>query len=235
MSNKATDRREHTMAANENSASFIQPAGLVEAAIRDIETPAEIYSRHEIHRVALFLGSSRETPLVQRYRNDAYQLASRVAAWSAAQSAKHKLWLCSGGKDGIMSAVSEGAAGAGERSLGFGFTLPGRMPNHWQEDGLTHLFSELGLRDYWLFYRTEIVVVFPGGLGTLMELFDALLHMQVGLRKQVPIFLYGSEFWNRAFDLNVFLEAGLISPQEISQLRVCDTPEEVLKDLLISK
>ena len=210
-----------------------QPEYLVEAAARDIEIPAGIYSRHGIHRVALFLGSSRETPIVQRYRDDAYQLAARVAAWSSAQSAERKLWICSGGKGGIMSAASEGAASEGERSLGFGFTLPGRPPNHWQEDGLTHLFSELGLRDYWLFHRAEMVVVFPGGLGTLMELFDALLHMQIGLRKQVPIFLYGSEFWNRALDLNTFVEAGLISAHEMSQITVCDTPEEVLKDLLI--
>lgn len=221
------------MAAKETYACHLQTEELVEAAIRDIETPAGIYSQHEIKRVVLFLGSSRETPLVKRYRKDAYQLAYRIAAWSATQSAERKLWLCSGGKDGIMSAVSEGVANGGGRSLGFGFALPGRLPNYWQEDGVTHLFSELGLRDYWLFYRAEMIIVFPGGLGTLMELFDALLHMQVGLRNQVPIYLYGSEFWNRAFDLNVFFEAGLISPHEMSQITVCDTPEEVLKDLLI--
>lgn len=208
------------------------PRRLLNAATHDIEKPAEIFERHQIRRVALVLGSSRETPLVQRYRDDAYQLAERIAAWSAVQVEERKLWLCSGGKGGIMSAVSEGAASVGARSLGFGFALPGRPPNHWQEDSVTHLFSELGLRDFWLFHRSVAVIAFPGGLGTLMELFDALLHMQVGMRKQIPIFLYGSEFWKRALDLNIFVEGGLISSHEISQITICDSPDDVLRNLL---
>jgi uncharacterized protein (TIGR00730 family) len=182
--------------------------------------------------VVLFLGTSRDCPALEAYRKPARDLAARVASWSADQPTERKLWVCSGGKEGIMGEISEGVVSQGGHALGFGYALKGRPPNHNQHEKYTYLFSELGLRDYWLFSKAEAIVAFPGGLGTLMELFDALLHMQVGLRKQVPIFLFGGTFWHRAFDAEVLLEQGVVSRHELAQLRYCDDVEEVLQNLL---
>lgn len=205
---------------------------LVDAARRDVEVPHGIFSLHEIHRVALFLGTSRDCPAFREHRESARELAARVASWSSEQPPERKLWICSGGKEGIMGAASEGAVSQGGHALGFGFSLPGRPPNHHQHEQFTHQFSALGLRDYWLFSRAEAIVVFPGGLGTLMELFDALLHMQIGVRKQVPVFLFGSTFWRKVIDTDALLEQGVVSQHELAQLIYSDDLEEVVRTLL---
>lgn len=206
---------------------------LIETVRRDVEVPYGIFSLHEIHRVVLFLGTSRDCPAFHKYRKSAWEMAARVASWSSEQPPERKLWVCSGGKEGIMGAASEGAASQGGHAIGFGFSLPGRPPNNHQHEQFTHQFSALGLRDYWLFSRAEAIVVFPGGLGTLMELFDALLHMQIGVRKQVPVFLFGSTFWRKVIDTDALLAQGVVSEHEIAQLRYSDNLEEVVRTLLI--
>lgn len=205
---------------------------LLDAARHDIEVPHEIFTRNEIHRVVLILGTSRDCPVFRQHREAARELAARVASWSADQSQERKLWVCSGGKEGIMGAASEGAVSRGAQALGFGYTLPGRPPNHNQHEEYTHQFSALGLRDYWLFSRAEAIVAFPGGLGTLMELFDALLHMQIGLRERVPVFLYDSAFWRKVIDLDTLVEQGVVSKLEIEQVRFSDDLDEVTSTIL---
>lgn len=204
---------------------------LVNAARRDVEIPHEIFSLNEIHRVALFLGTSRDCQAFHEHRESARELAARIVSWSSEQPPERKLWVCSGGKEGIMGAASEGAVSQGGHALGLGFSLPGHPPNHHQQKQFTHQFSALGLRDYWLFSRAEAIVVFPGGLGTLMELFDALLHMQIGVRKQVPVFLFGSDFWRKVINIEALLEQGVVSQHELAQLRYCDDIEEPLRQL----
>jgi predicted Rossmann-fold nucleotide-binding protein len=207
---------------------------LIDVARRDLEVPHGIFMRNDIHRVVLFLGTSRDCPAFHAYRKPARDLAARIASWSSDQAPARKLWVCSGGKEGIMGEISEGVVSRGGQALGFGYALSGRPPNHHQHEKYTHLFSELGLRGYWLFSRAEAIVAFPGGLGTLMELFDALLHMQVGLRKQVPVFLFGSDFRRKAFDAEALLEQGVVSRHELAQLRYCDDAGEVLESVLVA-
>lgn len=205
---------------------------LVDSARRDVEIPHGIFSAHNIQRVVLFLGTSRDCLAYREHQESAKKLAARVAAWSSKQPAQRKLWVCSGGKEGIMGAASEGAVSEGGHALGFGYSLPGRPPNHYQDEKFTHQFSALGLRDYWLFSRAEAIVVFPGGLGTLMELFDALLHMQIGVRKKVPVFLFGSAFWRKVIDTDALLEQGVVSQHELEQIRYSDDIEDVVCALL---
>lgn len=205
---------------------------LLEDAHRDIEVPHTIFKRNEIHRVVLILGTSRDCSAFREHRESARELAARVSSWSSAQPPERKLWICSGGKEGIMGAASEGADSQGGHALGFGFSLLGRPPNHHQHEQFTHQFSALGLRDYWLFSRAEAIVVFPGGLGTLMELFDALLHMQIGLREKVPVFLFDSAFWRKVIDLDTLVEQGVVSKVEIEQLRFSDDLDEAVNTIL---
>lgn len=205
---------------------------LKEKVVQDVEEPSRIFEGNNIQRVALFLGTSRNNAVLDEHRKAANSLAAQIAAWSASQPPERKLWVCSGGKDGIMGAVSEGVARNGEKSLGFGFSLPGRPANNCQHEDFTHLFSDVGLRDFWLFYKAEVIIAFPGGLGTLAELFDALLYMQIGLRKKVPIFLYGSKFWNSVMNTAMLVEHGLVSDNDLEQLRLCDNIDEISRLLL---
>ena len=205
---------------------------LLDEARCDLERPHRMFEENDIQRVLLMLGTSRNCAAYQSYRDEARSLAAAVSAWSAKQQSQEKIWVCSGGKGGLMSAVSEGVATEGEHALGFGFANSGHPTNHNQHEQFTHLFSELGLRDFWLYHRAVAIVAFPGGLGTLAELFDALLHMQLGMRSKVPVFLYGSKFWRAALNTASLLEHGVASKEDLEAIRFCDTVEDVLKEFL---
>lgn len=215
-------------------ASILGPLGdLLDRARIDLEIPFKIFEQHSINKVLLILGTSRECPSSHLYTPAACELAERVSAWSLKQPPEKKWWICSGGKGGIMSAASEGASSNGSHPLGFGFDLQDRPPNAHQRENFTHQFSALGLRDYWMFSRAKAIVAFPGGLGTLMELFDALLHIQIGLRPEVPVFLFGTEFWSKVVDFQILLDGGLVSKHELRGLRFCDSPDPILDSLEI--
>ena len=204
---------------------------LVSEAVEDIERPSRIFDEHAIQRVVVILGSGRDTPLTLRYRNDAFEIASRVTAWSRNQSPGDRLWVCSGGKSGVMTAVSEGVVSEGGLPLGFGFDLEDRTTNRFQSPGTTHLFWFPGLRNHWLFQKMVALIAFPGGIGTLTEVYDALLHSQLSLSSRVPIFLYGRDFWSRHVRLDELVTSGLASASDIGTIDYVDTPDPILHHL----
>ncbi len=205
---------------------------LLKNAKRDILSPEEIFRKNHVSRTLVILGSSRCTPQMEPYMANARQLAHSVAQWSAKQRPENKLWLVSGGKSGIMEQVSQGALLAGEKSLGFGFRLESHGVNQHQDDDFTHLFTDLGIRDYWLYKNSEAIVAFPGGLGTIMELTDSLLHMQLGMRKKVPMFLFGSKFWNSALNTKLLIQHKVASEEDLDQIKICDRVEEIICNIM---
>lgn len=135
--------------------------------------------------------------------------------------------IATGGGPGIMEAANRGATEAGALSIGFNITLPHEQePNAWSTPDLTFLFHYFAMRKMHLAMRAAALVVFPGGFGTMDELFEILTLTQTGKMRAVPIVLYDSGFWKGVLNLEKLAEAGFIRPEDLKLFCFADTPEE---------
>jgi uncharacterized protein (TIGR00730 family) len=169
-----------------------------------------------------------------RYYEEARQLAKLLTEWSLALgSPNHRFVVTSGGGPGIMEAANRGAKEAGGKTVGLNIKLPFEQgPNPYITDGLHFEFHYFFMRKFWFAYLAKALVIFPGGFGTLDEMFEILTLMQTEkLPKQIQIVLYGAEYWNRILDLEPMLEWGAISTPDLRLLRRADTPQEAFEAL----
>jgi len=144
------------------------------------------------------------------------------------QSFKQRYVICSGGGPGIMEAANKGAALAGGRSIGFNIALPyEQMPNSYITDELNFEFHYFFMRKFWFAYLGKALVVFPGGFGTLDELFEVLTLVQTGkIKKKMPIVCYGTEYWNKVLNLQFLADEGMIDREDLDLLHFSDSPRE---------
>lgn len=165
-----------------------------------------------------------------RYYDDARELARRLTAWSMSRQHLGRNYLvCTGGGPGIMEAANRGAADvAGGRSVGLGISLPFEQGvNEWVTPELAFEFHYFFTRKYWFMYLMKAMIVFPGGFGTLDELFECLTLIQTGkMNQQIPIMLYGTSFWEGLIDLEALADAGTISPEDADMVFRCDSVDE---------
>lgn len=139
----------------------------------------------------------------------------------------HERVIATGGGPGIMEAANRGAAEAGALSIGFNITLPHEQePNAWSTPDLTFRFHYFAMRKMHLAMRAAALVVFPGGFGTLDELFEIMTLTQTGKMKPVPIVLYDCAYWQGLLKLETMAEAGFIRPQDLDLFCYADSPEE---------
>ena len=131
--------------------------------------------------------------------------------------------IATGGGPGIMEAANRGAHDADAPSIGYNITLPREQePNPYSTPELTFRFHYFAMRKMHFAMRAAALVVFPGGFGTLDELFEILTLRQTGkMTKPLPVILYDSKFWNTAINFEIFLKAGLINPKGFQPLRLC--------------
>jgi uncharacterized protein (TIGR00730 family) len=174
-----------------------------------------------------------------RYYEEARELAKLLTEWSLGLgSSNHRFVVTSGGGPGIMEAANRGAQEAGGKTIGLNIKLPFEQgPNPYITDGLHFEFHYFFMRKFWFAYLAKALVIFPGGFGTLDEMFEILTLMQTEkLAKQIQIVLYGAEYWNRILDLEPMLEWGAISRPDLQLLQHADTPQQafdVLKAHLV--
>ena len=141
--------------------------------------------------------------------------------------------IATGGGPGIMEAANRGAILAGAPTIGFNITLPHEQePNSWSTPDLTFNFHYFAMRKMHLAMRANGLCVFPGGFGTMDELFEILTLVQTNKMKHIPIILFDKEFWESAFNVNAFLEAGTISPGDEKLYQYADTAEEAWDHLV---
>jgi uncharacterized protein (TIGR00730 family) len=184
----------------------------------------------------VFFGSARLSPegRLGHYYEEARQLAAAVTRWAYTLSPDgSRLVVSSGGAGGIMEAANRGAREAGGRTIGFNIGLPREQrPNAYVERGLSFEFHYFFMRKLWLVHLARAVIVFPGGFGTLDELFEMLTLRQTGkLARDVCILLYGTEYWDRVLDLSVLCEEGMIEPACLELLHRVDSIEEAMRCL----
>jgi uncharacterized protein (TIGR00730 family) len=163
-----------------------------------------------------------------RYYEDARALARMLTEWTQALDAEHhRFVVTSGGGPGIMEAANRGASEAGGKTIGLNIRLPFEQgANRYITDGLHFEFHYFFMRKFWFAYMAKALVIFPGGFGTLDEMFEILTLVQTEkLDKQIQIILYGSHYWDPILNMDPMAEWGAISPGDSDLIKRADTPE----------
>jgi len=177
---------------------------------------------------------SRKAVEWSRYYEEARELAGRLSKWSLSlESPRHRFVVTSGGGPGIMEAANRGAHEAGGKSIGFNIRLPFEQgANRYITPGLHFEFHYFFMRKFWFAYLAKALVIFPGGFGTLDEMFEILTLAQTQkLSKQLGVFLYGREYWEAILNLKPMDEWGAISPADLDLLKWVDTPDAAFAQL----
>lgn len=173
-----------------------------------------------------------------QYYEDARKLAYLLTQWSMTlQHKRHRFVVTSGGGPGIMEAANRGASEAGGKTIGLNIRLPfEQAPNPYITPSLSLDFHYFFMRKFWFAYLAKALVVFPGGFGTLDEMFELLTLTQTRkLAKEMTIVVYGSQYWNEIINMDALAKKGAISLEDIKLLHFADTPEHafaILKDSL---
>jgi uncharacterized protein (TIGR00730 family) len=169
-----------------------------------------------------------------RYYEDARKLAHMLTKWSITIPARrHRFVVTTGGGPGIMEAANLGAHEAGGKSIGLNIQLPFEQhPNPFITPSLNFQFHYFFMRKFWFAYLAKGLVIFPGGFGTMDELFEILTLAQTDkLAKKILVIIYGSEYWNKIINFQAFVDAGAVSPQDLDQFKIVDNPEEAFEYL----
>lgn len=167
-----------------------------------------------------------------RYYDEARRFADIVSRHFQRQR-RRDFVVVTGGGPGIMEAANRGAYEAGARSIGLNITLPHEQaPNPFISPELCFQFRYFGLRKMHFLLRARALVAFPGGYGTLDELFETLTLVQTGKVERMPIVLVGERFWRRAIDFEFLVEEGLISRHDLDLFTIVDSADDAVTVLL---
>jgi uncharacterized protein (TIGR00730 family) len=169
-----------------------------------------------------------------RYYEDARKLAHLLATWTLTlENPPHRFAVCSGGGPGIMEAANRGAFEAGGKSLGLNIQLPHEQGlNPYVTPGLGFNFHYFFMRKFWFAYLAKAMVIFPGGFGTLDELFEFLTLSQTKkLSRKLAVVMYGPDYWRQVLDFEPMVTWEAIAKEDLDCLQFCDTPESAFEYL----
>ncbi|MDG1701335.1 MAG: TIGR00730 family Rossman fold protein [Opitutae bacterium] len=163
-----------------------------------------------------------------KYYKAARELSKKLTEWSLQLPEKEQLYICSGGGPGIMEAANRGAHDANGRSVGLGISLPfEQRVNAYISKELQFEFKYFFIRKYWFVLLAKSLVAFPGGFGTLDELFETLTLMQTQkVKNKTPIVLFGKEFWDGLIDFDTLVQWGMISEEDLNYIHITDSVED---------
>ena len=160
------------------------------------------------------------------YYEQARQFAQLVVKHSQDKPAAQRLYIATGGGPGIMEAANRGAHELGAANIGLNIALPHEQhANHYVTPSLSFKFHYFALRKMHFMMRAKALAAFPGGFGTMDELFEVITLVQTGKAKPVPIVLFGSDYWKRLVNFDLLVETGAISPDDLKLFTFVDTPE----------
>lgn len=163
------------------------------------------------------------------YYASARDLAARLTRWSMYRDGPRRYTVCTGGGPGIMEAANRGAADVENgRSVGLGISLPFEPGvNAYVSEELAFEFHYFFTRKLWFVYLMKACIVFPGGFGTMDELFEALTLIQTGkVKKEIPIVLFGSAYWDSVLNFDAMADAGVISPADTDRMFRTDSVDD---------
>jgi uncharacterized protein (TIGR00730 family) len=183
------------------------------------QNPDEPRSVRGVERAESVLAKSR-------YYDDAMEFG-RLVSSTCQTDGKCEYVIATGGGPGIMEAANRGAYEVGAKSIGLNIELPHEQePNPYITPQLCFQFSYFALRKFHFVLRASALVVFPGGFGTLDELFNTLTLRQTGRMQEIPIILYGRDYWTRIIDFQALADEGVIADEHLDLIYFAETPEE---------
>jgi uncharacterized protein (TIGR00730 family) len=254
--------------AYENQTFLTSPDGRVLRILAEYTEPLARFRREQIQDTVVFFGSARfhsrdaanrnlaeldqkaeaspdrkkilASVDTARYYEDARRLAYLLTQWSIQIPARRRRFVVTtGGGPGIMEAANLGAQEAGGKTIGLNINLPFEQnPNPYITPALNFEFHYFFMRKFWFAYLAKALVIFPGGFGTLDELFEILTLAQTQkLAKKILVVIYGSEYWKSLINFDAMIDAGTISASDLDLIRMVDSPEEgfeFLRDGLVN-
>jgi len=203
----------------------------IENRIKEFETkgkdvPQSLLEERKKAEVELYMS---------RYYEDAVELARLITEWSKGlgDANGRRFVVCSGGGPGIMEAANRGAAKAKGISIGLNISLPyEQKPNPYITNELIFEFHYFFMRKFWFVYLAKALVIFPGGYGTLDELFEVLTLLQTGkIKKKLLVLVYGAEYWRKIINFDAMVEHGVIDKDDLKLFKFVDTPVEAFEYL----
>ena len=168
-----------------------------------------------------------------KYYEAARSLAKKLTQWSIDEHG-HDYYICSGAGPGIMEAANRGASEVeGGRSVGLGISLPFEAGNNdYVTPELSFEFHYFFTRKYWFLYMAKALVIFPGGFGTMDELFETLTLIQTEkIHRDLPIILFGTDYWDAILNVDVMADFGTISRKDLDLMHRCDDVDEAFRYL----
>ncbi len=241
--------------AYENPLFLNSPDGRVLRIMSEYVEPLSRFRREQIQDTVVFFGSARfpsqdgaklamdtaqsaapaELQKLRagvssaRYYEDSRRMAFLLSEWAATIPARRRRFVVTtGGGPGIMEAANRGAREAGSKTIGLNIKLPFEQnPNPYITPSLNFEFHYFFMRKFWFAYLAKALVIFPGGFGTLDELFEILTLAQTQkLAKKILVVIYGREYWEKLINFQTMIDAGAISPEDLDLFQIVDTPEE---------
>jgi len=167
------------------------------------------------------------------YYEMAREVARKLAEWSKELPKEKQFQICTGGGPGIMEAGNRGAYEAGKDSIALGISLPFEQHiNPYASEACSFEFHYFFVRKFWFFYLAKALLAFPGGFGTMDELFEVLTLIQTRkYHKHVPVILVGRKFWEDIINFDAFVEWGVISEKDLSLFHIVDSADEAVRIL----
>lgn len=199
--------------------------------------PLESFNKHQIDSTIVFFGSARienknDTP-INKYYSKAKDLSYKITKWNLEKFDGKKFVVASGAGPGIMEAANQGAYEAKGKTVGLGISLPFEQTNNkWITKGLNFVFHYFFMRKFWFIYKTKGIVVWPGGVGTLDEFFDIITLIQTKkITRNIPIILFGKDFWDGLIDWDRLIENKVISKSDLDLFVIINSVEEAFEYL----
>jgi uncharacterized protein (TIGR00730 family) len=198
-------------------------------AVARLKTAQKAVARHRTATALDHVRQCRNVLEMSRYYEEARELARLITSWAMTFGERPRRFVvCSGGGPGIMEAANRGAADAGGKSVGLSIELPHEQaPNSYISRELSFNFHYFFMRKLWFAQLAKALIVFPGGFGTMDELWEMLTLMQTGkLPEHNLVLIYGRKYWDRVLNWKTMLQSGTINQREYSLLRFADTVED---------
>lgn len=183
------------------------------------------------------VAAARRDLEMSTYYEAARELARRITEWSKGLGDEERRFVvCTGGGPGIMEAANRGASEAKGKNIGLTISIPvEEFDNPYVTRELSFHFHYFFMRKFWFAYLAKAVLVFPGGFGTLDELFELLTLLQTRkMRKHLPVVLFGTRFWREVIDFDALIHHGTISPQDVDLMFRTDSVDEAY-DYIVSQ
>jgi uncharacterized protein (TIGR00730 family) len=246
-----TERRRHSVKAYNNETFLNSRNARALRILAEYLEPDSRFAHYRIEDTIVFMGSARTVSVEQaqqeldearragrdveraemrlqmaQYYEAARTLARRLTEWSKQLSgAERRFVVCTGGGPGVMEAANRGASEARGVNVGLTISIPKEeFDNRYTTRELAFHFHYFFMRKFWFAYLAKAIVVFPGGFGTLDELFEVLTLLQTGkMRKRLPVVLFGTRYWDEVIDFDALVKYGNIDRQDIDLMYRTDS------------